>query len=155
MKINWDDCRQQFVDVGGLCDVQVVDSTSTDWQPVLDFVRSSAGALRDTIDASAAELPLEASSIIALRATASPSLLFRWADIDVATHFFGHDDLEFDFRPGEICSQAQLDQLVCFISRIGRLLKKTILVYREGWEVNPFLTYDPADDNVDYSPQSI
>src|SRR4051812_4012983 len=96
MEIKWDDCKEEFASDGALRDIQVVDATTADWQPVLDFLRARADTLHYTVDGTAAELPSEACAIIALRAMASPSLLFRWRDIEFATHFFGEDDLEFD-----------------------------------------------------------
>jgi hypothetical protein len=103
----------------------------------------------------ASELPSEASAVLALRAKASATLLFRWGDIELATHFFCEDDLEFDFRPDDIHGQAQLDHLTSFVSGIGRLIQKRIVVYHEGWEMNPILTYDFQADDIRYLPQRI
>jgi hypothetical protein len=155
MEIKWDDCKHEFTSDGALRDIQVVDATAADSQRVLDFVRAEADRLDYTVDGTSAALPSEASEIIALRATANPSLLFRWGDIDLATHFFGDDDLEFDFRPEDIHGQTQLDQLLSFVSSVGRLLGKTVLVYPEGWEMSQFFTYDTKTDGITYSPQSI
>jgi hypothetical protein len=155
MKIAWTEARREFVDDGALCDIQIVDATAADWQTVLDFIRSSAAELRFTVDGTPAMMPAKALSIIASRATVSPALLFRWGDIELATHFFGDDDLEFDFPPGNVRGQTQLDQLASFIFHVGRLLRKAILVYQEGWEMNPFFTYQPQTDDIVYSPQRI
>jgi len=155
MEINWDHCKGEFASDGGLRGIQVVDATAADWQQVLDFIRARAGEIDYTVDGTAAALPSEASEIIRLRSTATPSLQFRWADIDIATHFFGDDDLEFDFRPEDVHGRPQLDQLLSFVSGIGRLLRKTIVVYHEGWEVSPFFVYHPETDAIAYSRQSI
>src|SRR5678816_2808310 len=140
MGVSWEECKQDFASDGGLRDVQVIDATLDDWEQVLDFIRSAAAKLDFTIDGKPASLPSEAAEIIASRATASPTLLFRWGDIDLATHFFGANDLEFDFRPEHVHSQTfdfrpehvhsqtQLDHLLSFTARLGRLLGKTILV---------------------------
>ena len=155
MGVSWEECKQDFASDGGLRDVQVIDATLDDWEQVLDFIRSGAAKLDFTIDGKPASLPSQAAEIIASRATASPILLFRWGDIDLATHFFGANDLEFDFRPEHVHSQTQLDHLLSFTARLGRLLGKTILVYHEGWEMSPFLVFDAQTDATTYSPQSI
>ena len=140
---------------GALRDIQVVDATAADWQRVVDFVRARADKLDYTVDGTPAALPSQTSAVIALWATATPSLLFRWGDIDVATHFLGDNDLQFDFRADNIRGQAQLNQLLTFVSGVGRLVGKTILVYHEGWEMSPFFRYDPMRDGISYSPHSI
>ena len=155
MAIEWDQCKDEFASDGALRDIQVVDATPGDWQRVLDFVRTSAAKLDYTIDGEAAALPSDASSIFASRSTATPLLLFHWRDVELATHFFGADDLEFDYRAEDIRGQTELDQLLSFISSVGRLLRKTILVYHEGWEVSPFFVYDRHTDEITYSPRSI
>ncbi len=155
MNVDWHVCEQEFTPDGALRDIQVVDATTADSQRVLDFLRASAVSLTYTVDGASATLPSDASSIIALRATATPLLIFRWGDIDVATHFFGADDLEFDFRPEDIRGQEQLDQLISFIHGVGGLLHKSVLVYPEGCEMNPFFIYDPQTDDIAYSPQRI
>ncbi|PYJ09087.1 MAG: hypothetical protein DMF06_11065 [Verrucomicrobia bacterium] len=155
MPIKWDQCKDEFASDGALRDIQVIDATLSDSQRVLDFVRTSAAKSDYTIDGEAAALPSEASSIIASRSTATPLLLFRWGDIEIATHFFGEDDLEFDFRPENVSGQRELDQLLSFVSSVGRLLSKAVLVYHEGWEVSPFFIYDRHTDEITYSPRSI
>jgi hypothetical protein len=155
MAIKWDQCKDEFASDGALRDIQVVDATLADWQRVLDFLRASASKLKYTVDGTPTTLPSEVSPIIETRSIATPLLLFRWGDIEFATHFFCVDDLEFDFRSEEIRGQPQLDQLLSFLSGVGQLLGKTILVYNEGWEMNPFFIYDGQRDEITYAPQSI
>ncbi len=152
MIVSWNNCSKEFAPDGALRDIQVVDADATDWQLVVDFLRSNAADLRYTIDGVPAPLPKDSSSILATRKTASPTLLFRWSGIEIASHFFGEDDLEFDFRPQDVRSQRELELLASFVTCIGRLLHKSVVVYHEGWEMSPFLLYDHESDDVRYVP---
>jgi hypothetical protein len=153
VQIYLEQCKGEFREDGALRDVQVVDANAADWQRLLELLRSIIPAMHFTIDGEAAAFPSNAASIFAIRAAASPTLVFRWEDIEFATHFFAEDDLEFHFWLKDVRSQAQLEQLLSFITHVGGHLQKSVLVYHEGWEMNPFFYYDAKASSIRYSPQ--
>jgi hypothetical protein len=62
-------------------------------------------------------------------------LQFNW-------HFFADDELELDFEPSQLTGQNDLDDLLTFVERIGRLLGKDALVCPENSPDRPILRFD-------------
>jgi hypothetical protein len=141
--IRWDTCRREFEPDGTLRDIYVHSTTIEHWRTLFDALRATY-ALEYSIDSSARPLPAVVDEAFTTRDTASPSLRFLVGGIVVACHFFTTVEIEFDISPGEVTSQAALDELLGFLRLVGDTLGKAVGLSYEGHAQHPFITYEPS-----------
>lgn len=154
MNVLWSTVAHEFTPDGSLRDIYVFPSSVADWQKVLDFALHHGTEPIYTVDGENAEWPASAVAAFATQAHASPALWFRFGGIHFAAHFFTEAEVEFDFRPEDVCSQQELDALLSFIQRIGDLLAKPVVVTPENQMDEAFLSYQPATREFRATPFS-
>ena len=152
MSIPWQSVSREFEPDGALRDIYVSPASADDWQRALNFIRQHCTEPSYSLDGQASSLPVSVAEVFSARALASPLLTFRFGGIQFAAHFFAEDELEFDFCPGEIRGQSDLDSLLAFIQRVGDLLSKPICITPENCRDEPFLAYQPDSHEFRHSP---
>ena len=152
--LDWVQVRQDFESDGSLRDIYVLETRTSDWQRLLDHLRSSGRALRFSVDGLEQPLPTSASAVLALRAQSSPVLNLDVQGIDLACHFFTDTEIEFDLLPQQVRDEATLSAVLGFMTEIGSLLGKTVILTPENWQKSPIFKYDPASQQTTYCPPS-
>ena len=132
---------------GSLLDAYVFDVSVTDWQHVLDVVRTRGWWFEYTSDNSSLPLPEDVREIFDHRGDAATTLHIRpAAGILINTHFFCVDEIEFDLDPREFRGQDQIDVLCSFLRTIGSALGRSVVLTPENVPECPMFTYVAADD---------
>src|SRR3954471_21479712 len=76
--------------------------------------------------------PDSVEQAFAARTSGSPLLRVRVACVLIVFHFFSEAEIECDFVPNEITSQASLDALLAFVRQAGDATHKRVLITPEG-----------------------
>ncbi len=131
---------------GALLDGLVSDTSISDWQAVVDLVRSVGWWYDYEQDGCSCRLPSRAQDIFALRNERATVLHVRPVpDVLVNFYFLVPDSIDFDLDPKELQSQMRLDVLCQFIRSLGRNLRKPVLPGLEGCLPDrPSTAYDPG-----------
>ena len=134
---------------GALRDAYVFHATEADWQKVVDLVRSRGWRYVYSEDGSTVGMPTSVAEIFGARSVGTALLAF-WPSmgLQINTHFFDQDMIEFDLDPSEVQDQTGLDGLVEFLRAIGRELKREVVVTWENMPDAVILTFDPGSDRV-------
>ena len=137
-------------DDGAVFDIFVTDTTLQDWQAVVDAVRATTWPMTYGVDGVPVEMPSAVEEIFAHAQKAT----ILWSvtpvpGVAINCHFFGSDEIEFDFQPREIVNDEKLAALLAFITHVGRALGRLVGVTVEGDE-NP----RPAKGHLHYEPRS-
>src|SRR4051812_30292684 len=115
--ICWDTCKEDFRGDGSLRDIYITPSTLADWRALYPVLRGYPG-VEYSVDGVSRTPPDSVEQAFAVRQSASPMLRFRVGQVLVVFHFFSEDEIECDFVPNEITSQADLDALLAFVRRL-------------------------------------
>src|SRR3982751_4611826 len=75
----------------------------------------------------------------------NPMLRLNLGHILIVFHFFSEYEIECDFVPKEITSQADLDALLAFVRKLGDVTHKRVRITPENLPTQPAITYDPED----------
>jgi len=152
MDTSWQSISRDFEPHGSLRDIYVSPATPDDWQLTLDFIRQHSSEPSYSLDGQPSPLPISVAEAFSARAHVSPLLTFRFGAIHFAAHFFTDDELEFDFWPGDIRGQSDLDSLLGFVQRIGDLLARAVSITPENCRKDAFLVYQPDSHEFRYTP---
>lgn len=146
--LTWDDVADCFAPDGSLLDAYVLDGDETDWQRVIDLVRSQGWRFDYTVEGRSLPLPQQITDIFASRRSQAAVTMHIWPapTMLVNTHFFSDDEIEFDFDRTELQGQHQLDALCWFMRSLGRQLGKPVRLTPENSPQHPLVIYSPGDD---------
>ena len=154
MGTDWRAVANVFEADGSLRDIYVLDATPADWQATLELVRACYAPLRFTIDDEPAELPIHVEDVLAFRPDASPRLNFPVGGIDLACHFFGADEVEFDLLPSAVDGPERLAALLAFLGRLALATGKPVLLTGENLRDVVYFRADPATGAVEHMAPS-
>jgi hypothetical protein len=138
----WDACKWFFEPDGALRDVYVLSTTLRDWDLVMKDLREGPFSARFH-DAEPSGWPSDLRTLFCAKRTLS----FRVGHLVFFCHFFNEDQIEFDFDPNGMLA-ADVDQLLGFVSHVGRLTRRTVLVTPENAIQHPVFRYEPDSDRV-------
>src|SRR6478735_1221008 len=100
--MDWQQIAPDFEPDGSLRDIYVFGTDLSDWQRVLDVLRTWEPAPNLTIGGQPANMPDNAEDIFAEARQQGALLSLKVSDAHVNCHFFGHDEIEFDLDPREV-----------------------------------------------------
>jgi hypothetical protein len=139
--IPWDTCREDFRGDGSLRDIYITPATIADWRALYPLLRASPG-VEYAVDGAAQPPPDSVEQVFAARGS-GPMLRFHVGRALLVFHFFCEEEIECDFVPNDITSQADLDALLAFVRQAGEATRKRVLITPENGPELPFITYDP------------
>lgn len=146
----WERYKDAFAWDGSLRDLYVRGTNEHDWQAMLTFLRSSACALRFSVDGEPRPLPGRVADIFALDANPLGTALSVDGDhLALMCHFFAPDEIEFDLDPRAIDSQAQYSRLLGFIRALGHAVGKAVILTPENEPDYPYVRYDPLTERME------
>ncbi|WBP90424.1 hypothetical protein [Kitasatospora cathayae] len=148
----WDDHVAWLLDPsdgGYLPDVYVADTTTADWQALLDLVVEQRWAFEYSEGDTVLPLP-RAETVLSRPSGAECPNLRVWPDPEVCAifRFLGEEEIDFDVDLRELQGQERLDVLCGFLAAIGRRLGKSVPMFYQGDTREPFLGYDVEADRV-------
>jgi hypothetical protein len=147
--LRWEDAASWLELDGSLLDGVIACTTISDWQAVIDLVRSVGWWYDFVQDGRSRRMPAHAADILADRHQSAITLHVRPVPtILVNLHFFGTDSIDFDFDPRELQSQEDLDVLCHVLRTLGRKLGKPVILSPEGMPGKPLAAYDPGSGRV-------
>jgi hypothetical protein len=140
--------QEDFAPDGALRDIVVADATRDDWLAVLSVIDDRYQPLSFIVGDS------EFSHIDPERVFAAGEsrqlLRFHVGAIELACHFFQETEIEFDFYPNAVTTEAQLAPLLAFVAEIGAATKKAAAVTPENIHDSPIFQYSPESGVVHY-----
>lgn len=139
--------QKDFEPDGSLRDIYVLDTTVDDWRKVIDYIRQFCQPARYTLSEKRREMP-DVLQVFALR-DKSPLLMFQVGKVELACHFFGEEQIEFDFWPDDIETEKDLQPLLDFIRTVGRMTGKEVILTPESSQESPFMRYQPGGDKLE------
>jgi hypothetical protein len=147
--IDWSTCKGDFCADGSLRDIYITPATLADWRTLYPLLRSFHGA-EYSIDGVTKPPPDSVEQVFETRRVASPMLCFKGGPAFVVFHFFTDGEIECDFVPNEITSQADLDALLGFIRQLGDATRKRVIIRPESRSNEPFISYAPESEQFEY-----
>jgi hypothetical protein len=98
------------------------------------------------------DLPESARSAFQLRSHSAPLLHIDLGGVGLCCHVFTDEELELDLDPREVDAPERLSQLVCFMRRLGQVLRRPVVLTPENRPEHPVIRYDPTSDETSYNP---
>jgi len=148
--VSWDGCKADFEADGSLRDIYIVRTTLEDWRAVVSLVTASPySATLDGEDASGISIDVPAL----LAHPAAHLLSIRVGRLDLNCHFFSEDEVEFDFVPNGL-NEEDLRSLLTFMSSLGRLTGKLVVMTPENVRTHPIFRFDPQRGTIEYLPRA-
>jgi len=152
--MEWQQVSADFVPDGSLRDIYVLRATPSDWQNVVDELRSFDPPPVFLIDGEAAEMPENIEEILAARISCSPMLQIDLGKINLNCHFFGGENIEFDLDPNEVTGQREFDALLNFMRFLGSTTGKIVVLTPENFLIAPILRCSPHSDEIEWLPRA-
>ena len=151
--ILWEECKEDFCRDGSLRDIYVTETSLDDWRALYPFIRDYPGAeyLEDGV---VRPPPATVDQVFSFWTSGHPMLRFRVGSALIVFHFFSTTEIECDFDPNEIASQADLDELVGFVRRLGDATHKRVVITPENSPDLPFIKYEPINRAPEYCGSS-
>ena len=146
--MEWRQIAPDFAFDGSWRDIYVLATTLSDWQVVLDMLRQLEPAPIYRVDGVARAIPDRVEDAFESRISAGVLLSFSIGKAVLNCHFFGVDEIEFDLDPRDIGDSDQFKTLIGFMSLLGKLTGKTVLLTPENVRESPILRYSPDTRQV-------
>lgn len=153
--MKWEDYKVEFEFDGSWRDIYVLNTTVSDWQLLLDFLRSDVYEFSYTIDEEKTVLPILAKQVFDARQEFSPLLQVNLGSVALNCHFFTDEEIEFDIDPREIQSEHHAEAIFNFMRQIGQTLKKEVILTPENLQDAPIFKFLPSNEQIQYIPMSV
>ena len=150
--IDWDSVSEDLKPDGALREIYILDASPENWRDVVSHVVAQADACEYSIDGIVQPEVPTADVALAVTTRATSSLRVIAGGIVFHCHFFSPDEIEFDFAPEDVDGPERLQTLLDFVSGLGRVTGKPVLVALEGGLEFPFLRYDPFQSTIEFLP---
>jgi hypothetical protein len=135
--------REVFYVDGTLRDIYVRGTSEHDWQILLDFLRASSYPLEFLIDGEDQPIPKQAAGLFDLSRKAGITLHIDPEHLQINSHFFTPQEIEFNLDPKDFQNEQQVSRLLTFIRAIGCVLNKAIVLTPENCAEFPLFCFDP------------
>jgi hypothetical protein len=139
--------------VGDLPDLVIPNTTTTDWQTLLDLPVRQAWPVEYVVGADAVH-PLPTAADLAARPPGSETASLRVTPVSgtlVIFRWLSPDAIDFDISAREWQGQARLNQFCTFLRTLGTHLAKPVYLSHEGSHdpaAHALLAYHPDTDRV-------
>lgn len=143
--MTWQD---DFAPDGSLRDVVVTGATPEDWQVVLELIESRYQPLRFVDGEQTSDRIYHERLFVA--GDARLVLLFHVGETEVACHFFDEHEIEFDFCPDRIRTEAELAPILRFVEEIGSATGKAAAITPENLHDSAIFQFSPGSGVVHY-----
>lgn len=150
--MKWEDYKVAFEFDGSFRDIYVLNTSSEDWQRLIDFAHSGVYKISYTIDGVEVALPQQVTKIFRGRYEANHVLCIQAGPVLIGCHFFDEMEIEFNIDPREIQNEAQAEAFFGFMRQIGNLLRKEVILTHEGGQSEVIFKFLPGSGEIQYTP---
>ena len=140
--------QEDFAPDGSLRDIVVAGATREDWLAVLRLVESRYQPIRFR-DGDRTSNRIDHDRLF-IAGDTRPVLLFNVGGTELACHFFDEREIEFDFYPNSIRTEADLAPVLNFVAEIGSTTGKTAAITPENLHDSVIFQFSPGSGIVHY-----
>ena len=144
--------REDFEPDGALRDIVIQETTTRDWNAVLRVIESRYRPFK-FVGSEETRTEIDCGALF-LGGENRPLLLFDVGDTDMACHFFGESEIEFDFYPNEVKTEEQLSPLLTFLHEIESAAGKTAIITHENIHDAVIFQFSPQSGVVHFVANS-
>ncbi len=141
--MDWHQVASDFAPDGALRDIYVFGTDLSDWQRVLDALRTWQPLPNLVIGGQPAIMPDKVDDIFGEARQQGAMLAVEVSGARVNCHFFGEDEIEFDLDPREVVGTIQLEGFEQFMALLGRATGKSVVMTMENTRDAVILRYAP------------
>ena len=131
---------------GALRDIYVFDVSASHWAAAWEHIVRAYPDLTFYLGSRDHHLPATVGEAFAFRPADSPRINFSVGSVNVACHFFSWSELEFDFRPEEVNTEAAWVAVQGFMASLGRFTSRPVHLTIENMRTEVIATFDPASE---------
>ena len=138
MTKSWSEIKWIFEpEHGPHLDIYVQETTIEDWEKVIDLINDDFPVYYDIPNGVRVKRPIDKEySKTWLTDFTDTKMNLKSAaidigDIEVLTHFFDEEEIEFSFSPNKINSESDLEKVLYFMKRISQTLDKQVILAQE------------------------
>jgi len=140
--VTWDQISAAFAFDGSLRDIYILAATLQDWQAVWSVLREHVPPPTYSINGVFGPMPADMGDI--LDAAGAPHLVsLRLGPMLINCHFYSSSEIELDVDPREVANSDAAEQLLDFMSSLGRATGKDVLLTEENHPQYEFLRVRP------------
>ncbi len=147
--MKWNECADAFHQDGSLRDIYVLGTTEQDWDKFLSFLATSPYKTEYTCDGESAVL-LDRAAVVFSDREHVHSLSIQVDGVSILCHFFVPEEIEFDVDPREVTSQQHLDAILKFISNVGGVLQRDVILTEENGPEHVWFRYSSHNGEMQY-----
>ena len=147
-----------FEEHGPVRDIYVLDTTSDDWQRLVDHLRASHHRLDFRVGGEPAPLPSQAAEIFAHNAkpdVATADLHVDLGGYQIATFFWEAETIEFTVFPELIDAEERYQALMAFLVELATVTGKPAILTVETTRprgLRPWVVANPGDTQPTFNP---
>ena len=139
--MKWNEYKSAFTWDGSWRDLYILNTTLTDWQQLIDFLRASSYTLRFDHEE---DEPLPEHIAGLFGGEILHLLSINLGGPILNCHFFTEEEIEFDLDPREFKSRQEGERLLAFMKGVGDRLGKAIRLTPENTQNIALVEYDPS-----------
>ena len=148
--MNWEDYKAEFEFDGSWRDIYILETSDSEWQILIDFIRTNAYEYSCFVGGEEAALPIRVNGVFEPDYEFRPLLLIKAGSVILNCHFFTEEEIEFDLDPREITSEFQAEQVFTFMRQLGDLLKKEVILTPENYQSYVIFKFSPSVGKIQY-----
>jgi len=143
---------------GPVRDIYVLDTTSDDWQRLLDHLRTSHHRLDFRVGGEPVPLPPRPAEIFAHNATPDVPTADLHVDLggyQIATFFWEAENIEFTVFPELIDTEQRYQALMAFLVELATVTGKPAILTTETTQprgLRPWFVTNPGDTQPTFNP---
>ncbi|WP_152532133.1 hypothetical protein [Leptolyngbya sp. Heron Island J] len=152
--MQWSQCEKAFEFDGSWRDIYILNTSSMDWDKLLDALSHSKYEIKFWVDNAKSQPILTMQEALEIRKKACPLMHVEMMGIAIACHFFTDENIEFDIDPRQVVNQQDLDAILDFMTFLGNLLQKTVVLTPENLEDIPLIQFFPKAQTFSYHKEN-
>jgi hypothetical protein len=148
--VPWERVAAEFEPDGSLRDIHVLGATLSDWQRILEWIRTTYGNIQLWVDSEPRQVPKDVGSIASLSPEHVTVVGFDAGPLGIAQHYFGDGAIEFTLDPRSVNNQEALDHLTGLMQDLCRVSGRPVVVTPENIVESVILRCEPGTLGVEY-----
>jgi hypothetical protein len=147
--MDWTELKDTFRWDGNGRDIYIRNTDIDDWQKLADFLRFSHYELEFCVDDREEPLPEDMHQVFDDKGELTSYLSVDVDGVAVNCHFFDESEIEMDLDPRDVDGASRMESLLEFITQVGRLLDKEVVLTPENLHHHALLRYDPRTNRLE------
>lgn len=149
--LTWDEYRSAFDFNETWRSIFIAETEIKTWKTLLEFLAEQKHPIKFTVNDAEQPLSTNAWQIFQdQKKDMRPLLIVNVGGVDLNSHFFDQNEIEFDFDPREVTDEAKALAILEFMSEIGLEMDKDIFLTEEDAEEDAWFTYEVATGEIIY-----